>query len=174
MAFEGFDLSNFWEDSDYGRREYVAPPASDDLIAEIEQELGYRLPASYIALMKTQNGGIPKNTCCPTTSRTSWADDHIEICGIFGIGSEPARSLCGKLGSHFWVEMWEYPDDGIYLCDCPSAGHDMILLDYRKCGPQGEPEVVHVDQGSDYATTFLAQNFETWIRSLVHRTRYDD
>jgi hypothetical protein len=59
-----------------------------------------------------------------------------------------------------------YPSDGIYICDCPSAGHDMILLDYSACGKNGEPEVVHVDQENNFKKTFLAKDFETFIRGL--------
>lgn len=50
--FEGFDFTNFWEDSAYALKEYVSEPPSDELIASVEQELGYKLPASYIWLMK--------------------------------------------------------------------------------------------------------------------------
>ena len=50
--FEGFDFTNFWEDSAYALEEYVSKPPSDELIASVEQELGYKLPASYIWLMK--------------------------------------------------------------------------------------------------------------------------
>ena len=59
------------------------------------------------------------------------------------------------------------------ICDCPSAGHDMIFLDYRECGPQGEPKVVHVDQEDDYYVTFLADNFEKFIRGLVNEDVFD-
>ena len=59
------------------------------------------------------------------------------------------------------------------LCDCPSVGHDMIFLDYRECGPQGEPKVVHVDQEDDYYVTFLADNFEEFIRGLVNEEVFD-
>jgi hypothetical protein len=100
------------------------------------------------------------------TTRTSWAEDHVAIAGIFSIGSRKRYSLCGQLGSRFWNEEWGYPQLGIYFADCPSAGHDMLCLDYRDCGPDGEPKVVHVDQEADYKVTFVAESFEAFIRGL--------
>ena len=171
--FEGFDLASFWDDSMYALKEYVSAPPTDELIASVEEELGYKLPASYIWLMKRHNGGIPVNTCYPTDTPTSWAEDHVAITGIFGIGREKAYSLCGELGSQFMIDEWEYPAIGVAICDCPSAGHDMIFLDYRACGPQGEPAVVHVDQENDYKITHLADSFEEFIRGLEHESVFD-
>ncbi|KAA1189409.1 tetratricopeptide repeat protein [Paenibacillus sp. B2(2019)] len=171
--FEGMDLSEFWKDSDYALKEYVSAPPTDELIASVEEELGYKLPASYISLMKQHNGGVPYNTCFPTEDATSWAEDHIAITGIMGIGREKSYSLCGDLGSPFMIEEWGYPDIGVVICDCPSAGHDVVMLDYRNCGRDGEPEVIHVDQEDNYEITFLAQDFETFIRGLVNDEEYD-
>ena len=171
--FEGFDLTNFWDDNWYALKEYVSEPPSDELIASVEEELGYKLPAAYIWLMKQHNGGIPVNTCYPCDEPTCWAEDHVAITGIFGIGREKSCSLCGELGSQFMIAEWEYPAIGVAICDCPSAGHDMIFLDYRACGPQGEPAVVHVDQENDYKITHLADSFEEFIRGLEHESLYD-
>ena len=171
--FEGFDLTNFWDDNWYALKEYVSDPPSDELIASVEEELGYKLPAAYIWLMKQHNGGIPVNTCYPCDEPTCWSDDHVAITGIFGIGREKSCSLCGELGSQFMIDEWEYPAIGVAICDCPSAGHDMIFLDYRDCGPQGEPAVVHVDQENDYKITHLADSFEEFIRGLEHESLYD-
>ena len=171
--FEGFDLTNFWDDNWYALKEYVSDPPSDELIASVEEELGYKLPAAYIWLMKQHNGGIPVNTCYPCDEPTCWSDDHVAITGIFGIGREKSCSLCGELGSQFMIDEWEYPAIGVAICDCPSAGHDMIFLDYRACGPQGEPAVVHVDQENDYKITHLADSFEEFIRGLEHESLYD-
>ncbi|CAH1220480.1 hypothetical protein PAECIP111892_04848 [Paenibacillus auburnensis] len=173
VPFEGMDLSAFWDDSDYALKEYVLEPPSDQLIASVEEELGYKLPASYIALMKQHNGGVPYNTCFPTEEATSWADDHVAITGIMGIGRDKQYSLCGELGSPFMIEEWGYPDIGVVICDCPSAGHDVIMLDYRYCGKDGEPEVIHVDQEDDYEITYLAPDFETFIRGLVNEEVFD-
>ena len=96
--FEGFDLTSFWDDSMYALKEYVSEPPSDELITSVENELGYKLPASYIWLMKQHNGGIPRNTCYPCDEPTCWAEDHVAITGIFGIGREKSCSLCGELG----------------------------------------------------------------------------
>ena len=65
--FENFDFTNFWDDNPYSLKEYVGSPPSDQLIAEIEQELGYKLPASYIWLMKQHNGGA-----IPAGPMTMW------------------------------------------------------------------------------------------------------
>lgn len=173
-CFEGFDLAAFWEDSDYARREYLEVPPTPETIAAVEAELGYRLPASYVALMRSRNGGIPVDRCFPTDVPTSWAGDHVAISAFKGIGFAKPWSLCGGLGSRFRIEQWEYPDIGVYFGDCPSAGHDMIALDYRACGPTGEPGVVHVDQEGDYRITPLAPDFETFVRGLVHSSVYED
>jgi hypothetical protein len=173
--FEGFDVAGFWDDSAYALEEYVeeAPP-SRELIASLEEELGgYRLPASYLALMAAHNGGVPTRVHFPMTEPTSWADDHFEITGIRGVGRTRPQSLGGEFGSRFWIDLWEYPDIGVYFADTPSAGHDMLALDYRACGRHGEPTVVHVDQEDDFAITLVAENFEAFVTGLVDGSVYD-
>ncbi|MFO0551635.1 MAG: SMI1/KNR4 family protein [Polyangiaceae bacterium] len=171
--FRDFDLGSFWKDSDYARAEYVEPWPDDAMITSIEAELGVRLPRSYVELMRVQNGGEPRNTRFPTTKATSWSHNHVAITGIMGIGRTKQYSLCGSLGSKFMQSAWGYPKIGICICDCPSAGHDMIMLDYRECGPEGEPAVVHVDQEAKFRITFLAKDFETFVRGLVNESVYD-
>lgn len=140
--FVDFNFTHFWDDTEYALKEYVEDYPNDDLIKSIEEELGYKFPESYIELMRLHNGGIPVNTCYPTREKTSWAHDHVAITAIMAIGRSKIYSVCGELGSPYMIDMWDYPDTGIYICDCPSAGHDMIMLDYTNGGKNGEPEVV--------------------------------
>ncbi|MBN2496867.1 MAG: SMI1/KNR4 family protein [Deltaproteobacteria bacterium] len=163
--FDDLDLASFWEDSS-ANEEYVEEPPSAETVTEVERALGYRLPAAYVALAQHQNGGLPVRTNHRTAEPTTWSEDHVAVNGIFSIGSAKPSSLCGELGSRFWVEEWGYPEIGVYFADCPSAGHDMLCLDYRACGPEGEPRVVHVDQERDYRITFVAESFEAFIRGL--------
>ena len=167
--FEGFDFSDFWNnDSEYARKNYIGNPPTDAIIKEVEEELGYKLPEAYIFLMKQQNGGYPSKTDFPIAKPTSWAGTHVSITGIMGVDRSKNNSLCGSTGSRFMIDEWEYPDIGVAICDCPSAGHDMIFLDYRECGPKGEPKVVHIDNEADNKITFLADNFEDFIRGLTN------
>lgn len=174
QEFEGFDFTNFWDDDYYAHKAYISDAPTNELIADVEKELGYKLPSSYIWLMKQHNGGIPFNTCFPTDTPTNWAEDHIAITGIYGIGREKDCSLCGEIGSQFMIDEWGYPAIGVAICDCPSAGHDMVFLDYRECGPLGEPKVVHIDQESDFKITPLAENFEDFIRGLKSAEEYEE
>ena len=171
--FEDFDFSSFWNNNEYAQKYYIGTTPTDKQVEEIERELGYKLPQSYIALIKQCNGGEPINKCFPTQTPTSWANNHIAISGIMGIDKDKPYSLCGEMGSRFWIEEWGYPTIGVAICTTPSAGHDMIFLDYRECGPQGEPKVVHVDQENDYYITLLADNFEDFIRGLVNEEVFD-
>ncbi len=172
--FEDFDFAEFWEDSEYARTEYTDRAPTDTMLALVEDRLGYKLPAAYIALARWQNGGIPKRTCHRTREYTSWAHDHIAITGIYSIGNLRNCSLLGTYSSAFWASEWGYPAIGIYFADCPSAGHDMVCLDYSICGPRGEPRVVHVDQEYDYAITEVADTFVSFIRGLEFSENFDD
>jgi len=89
------------------------------------------------------------------------------VTGIFAIGRTARSSLCGPFGQSLWVDEWGYPQLGFYFADTPSAGHDLVALDYRTRGPEGEPSVVHVDQEADYAVTQLAATFQEFISGLV-------
>jgi hypothetical protein len=173
VQMDDFDFGDFWKDSDRARATYVEEPLTDVMVRAVEQELGYRLPPAYLALMRSQNGGIPKRTCFPTQIATTWSASHIAITGFLGVGRTKRSSLLGSGGTRFMLSDWGYPDIGIYICDCPSAGHDIVMLDYRACGPFGQPAVVHVDQEVGYRITVLAPNFETFVRGLVDASVYD-
>ena len=171
--FADFDLDHFWEDSASARRDYQANPPSAEQVAAVERELGYKLPDAYVELMQHQNGGMPLR-CNHRAAANSWADDRITITGIFSIGAAKDYSLCGEMGSRFWVDEWGYPPIGVYFADCPTAGHHMVCLDYRECGPQGEPRVVHVDQRRDYKVLEIAPDFESFIRGLEGDEAFTD
>ncbi len=160
-----FNFEGFWKEKD---SEEVL--LTQELIQKAEKELGYKLPVSYINLLRNKNGGYPVNKCIGTKSPTSWADDHIAITEIYGIQNE--GGILGDFGSNFWIEEWDYPAIGIYIAECPSAGHDMICLDYSECGAKGEPRVIHIDQEFDYKITIVANNFGEFIRNLTTRDKF--
>jgi hypothetical protein len=99
-AFSNFDLSDFWNESEYALKEYVSNSPTEELTSSIENELGYKLPFSYIELMNNQNGGMPKNCAFPTTEQTSWAQDHVAISGIMGIGRKKNTPFAVSLAAN--------------------------------------------------------------------------
>lgn len=166
--------ASFWQDSEFHEKSYTDTPVTPEKVKLVEKQLGFKLPKAYVDLMASQNGGAPLREFHRTKTATSWAEDHVAIHAFFSIGNAKDYSLCGKKGSKFWVENWEYPALGIYIADCPSAGHDMIALDYRKCGPNGEPTVVHVDQEDDFKVTVLAKTFADFLPGLLTDEELED
>ena len=156
-----FNWTDFWNDVDYAFESYIGKPVTDDDIKDAESELGYTLPVAYIELLKKHNGGVVKKNCFINDD-----DDCVYVTGIYGIDSGKKYSLLGEMGNEFWISKCKYPPIGVVVADTISGGHDMIFLDYRECGPTGEPKVVRVDQEGDYSITLLADNFGDFIKNL--------
>ena len=162
------NLENFWHQHEYFTENYVEKTLTDEMVSMTESKLGYRLPESYIELMKIQNGGKPiKNYWINEYAKGNEVEE-IGITGFFGIGSKKSYSIFGEYGNEFWFTEWEYPRDiGIIIADTESGGHDMIYLDYRDCGNEGEPKVSVCFQEYDYEIQVLANSFEEFITMLV-------
>lgn len=142
------------------------PPADTASIRAAEQCLGVKLPASYVALLLQHNGGRPARRFWATNVRTSWADDHIEVTRLLGVGGE--EGIDGPFGSKYLVAEWGYPDLGVVIFDTPAAGPDCVMLDYRQCDAAGEPRVVFIDE--DRTVVALAATFALFVRGLVEKT----
>ena len=167
--FPDLDMTQFWDDDELALEEYVDETPSDTLIASVETELGYKLPDSYIALMKQHNGGIPYATCFPIPAEEGEEETYVEITGFLNIGRKKMNSLCGTAGNKLFKEGWHYPDYGVYICDCPSAGFDLVFLDYRQCGPDGEPSVAYINM-IDQEIVTMAPDFATFVQGLVEES----
>lgn len=116
--FKDFDFTNFWDNDQYAIENYIGEYPDDELIQSVENELGFKLPESYIDFMRIQNGGIPKKNCFAVKG-TSWSENYIAIDGIYSIGSKKNYSILGNFSTQFWIDEWGYPDTGIYICDSP-------------------------------------------------------
>ncbi|TMO04367.1 SMI1/KNR4 family protein [Pseudoalteromonas sp. S558] len=150
--------SNFWQKQSEENHADIDKPLTNDEIQNTLNNLGYTLPTLYIQLMKIQNGGYPQNTLIQLDEekRTNYS-----ISEFIKLGS-----IAGE--SEYMRNEWGYPYIGLYICNCPSAGHQLVALDYTECGPMGEPTVVHVDQENDFKITILATNFELFISKLQY------
>ena len=166
--FEGFDFEGLWNNNPEVIRAGQGPDLTDEMILAVERELGYKLPEAYIWLMKRRNGGFLKRTDFLLGYELPVVGDRTMMRQLYQINMD--NSFCainGQYGTKFLVEDWGYPDIGVAIGVGFFGEHEIFFLDYRECGPQGEPKVSHVDQECDYRITVIAENFESFIRSLV-------
>lgn len=166
-TFDEKILEGLWYITDYAVRDYIGSNPIDDDFKEVEYTLGYKLPGSYKRLMRIQNGGVLEKDHFDSKVQDCKERRYYSVDSIYGVDKSKPYSLLGDKGSRFWIEQWGYPDIGIVVAETMTAGHDMIFLDYRVCGPSGEPTVVHVNQEIDYEITQLAQNFTQFINGLI-------
>ncbi len=161
------DFSEFWHDTKESLRRHMCAAPDYKMIRDVEECLGYKLPASYIELMKKHNGGLLNRCWFPLVPNAKQYSDFVQISGFFGIGSEAPYSLCGKFGSHFLIEGLRNAESitGIAISNVISPARGLILLDYETCGINGEPEIAYVNSESGEKTA-IARNFEAFVRGL--------
>lgn len=156
--FDGIDVTELFDnESEYGKK-YNFDAVTDERIKRAEKHIGYKLPKSYIELLKVQNGGIINDRFS-----NSWLTE------IYGISSDAENEY--GLEEYFdnWRE-WGYPDIGIPFGGTPTAGHDMYYMDYRAVSKNGEPRIVRIEQEADYAVYFVAKDLISFLRE-IYRNR---
>lgn len=130
--------------------------ATDKQIKQTEKQLGVTLPAFYVELLKSQDGGYIQYEAFPTDFPTSWAADHINVNELYGIETETSI-----LDSPDLIEEWDLPKNIILIS---GDGHTWIALDYRE--RLENPSVILIDEEGAGVQT-LAPNFETFINGLT-------
>ncbi|MCI5065106.1 SMI1/KNR4 family protein [bacterium] len=134
------------------------PPVSDDQISAAEARLGITLPASIKKLWKIQDGGptkyrdyvIPDNSFQNLRSFRSMKEEGSDI--DFGSSEDDWQGYLGDSSKIIIVARHGFSE---FLC-----------LDYRKSGPQGEPEVVLFDTAGEPKEIYRAPSFHDFVNRL--------
>lgn len=147
--------STIWADDDYLK----LAPINDELIKKAEEVLNVKLPESYIILLKEQNGGTLRLDVHPTSKPNSWADDHVNVSGLYGISFNENESSI--LESRYLIREWEMPENIVLLS---GDGHTWIALDYRNVAEN--PPVIFIDNEFEEIIE-LAPNFERFLQNLT-------
>jgi hypothetical protein len=160
--------AGFWHaDEKYG----MLPPLTQDMIAAAEHELGVTLPADLLRLLRMQNGGVVAEAwdACPAEANF-YADDHVPFDMLFGIGPSDSADATTLLDTPYLVQEWELPSPIVLLS---GQGHYWVALDYRTCGPHGEPSVAWFDNEREHEFR-LAPDFRGLVEQLTSSAGYPD
>ncbi len=169
--FENVNLDEIWfeiDENEIDEGGYLADLAEkydcgsldDEMIKKTEDELGFKLPESYIYLMKKHNGGLLQKNYLAIKNTDGFSD----LEGIYGIGDKIySINYQNKDRAYFEANL-------ISICSS-NSGHSNIYLDYNECGPQGEPRVIEIDnefnmEDLNAKPYVLAKNFEDFISRL--------
>jgi SMI1-KNR4 cell-wall len=160
-------IERFWDrERTYG----VHPPLTNDAISAAEIALGVRLPPDYLRLMRVQNGGSVSDDydAFPVDPPHTWPSgqvvDHVWIGALDGLGG-PGQHMEVMHSDDRYDEDWEVPSKGMVLIGTPDGGHQWLALDYRACGPDGEPSVLWSDTEGPWERE-LAPTFRAFVEGL--------
>lgn len=152
---------NIWKDN---TDEYKLEPLTVEMLKKAEETFKIKLPLSYINILREQNGGYIKFDSHSSDTPNSWADDHINVDHIFGIGEEN-----GILKSQYLIKEWDLPNNVVLIS---GDGHGWIALDYRNT--REEPPIIYMDVDLGRIIE-LAPDFDSFLNGLyVGETERED
>ena len=155
-------VDKFW-----GSNYYNHPPLTDEMVSVAERELGVKLPAEYIALLRIQNGGYTQGFGFPMNQRTSWSEDHVPLGDLAGIVTDSQiRTALNILDTAYLTDEWELPPRQVLLS---GDGHWWITLDYRN---SNFPSVAWIDTESDEDVE-VAPSFAAFLDGLRPDSEFD-
>ncbi|MCY8061019.1 SMI1/KNR4 family protein [Bacillus spizizenii] len=146
-------MSEIWENSEYDP--FRLKDISEDEIKNVEQELNLTLPEQYKKLIMQQNGGLINFNAFPTDQETSWADDHIEVDHIRGIGKD-----LGILESEYLIKEWGLPQRLLLI---QGDGHNWVVLDYRLTNENPPVHYFDLELNNDFK---IADSFDEFLSKL--------
>ena len=156
--FPNINFNNFWEYN--GNNEII----TNERILEAELKTGFKFPLGLIELLKSNNGGTPYTIAFPI--KNDLYIDHIYITNFIPLGGQ------FSIDNIDFYSQWNYPSTGLVICDCSSYGMDVIMMDYSKCGPQGDPKIILYDNESE-KTILLANNIIEFVEGLILPTFFE-
>lgn len=148
-------VRNIWR-FDTASDPFTFSSLSNKRIAQLEASLNIQLPKEYLALLKIKNGGYLKYTAFPTKFETSWAEDHLIIDYLYGIGENDGISLSPQM-----ADEWGLPKNLLFLS---SNSHTWIALDYRNV--VNNPEILYIDVEREEMYT-LYKSFAEFLEKLT-------
>jgi hypothetical protein len=90
----------------------------------------------------------------------TWSSTQRRLHGIGPAGQAGTTTL---LDTPYLVQEWELPTPVVLLS---GDGHYWIALDYRVCGPTGEPSVAWLDNEMDHELQ-VAPGFRAFVERLT-------
>lgn len=133
---------------------------SESLLKWTEDSLGVRLPGSYISLVKKRNGGALRRNAFKVRKRREW----YSFDQIAGLDRKHVDAITSRTRV---AREWQVPE-GLIALD--GDGHWWLCLDYRRCGPEGEPVLIHYDTdtlGSAEESFQVADSLDEFLAGLV-------
>jgi hypothetical protein len=127
----------------------ISSPFTLEELRRTEKALGVKLPKAYIQLLKHRNGGyLYRDHFRPLEKppRDYGPASMYDVPSIAGIDAEHWSSLTNKFETA--RTEWQLPDG---LVPFSGDGHEWVCLDYRTCGPRGNPSIAHILVAEDQA-----------------------
>jgi hypothetical protein len=174
LSDEAPTISTFWRGGSHSTQMTVNTfGQGDELIAETEKRFGIRLPERLKALYRLRNGGYTDYRFYPKVSHPRPVFDDWNCMIIDNINPVDRLETLGELSDA--VDFGDDDEcfrnrfaDTDLLIVLSQHGWDFFLcLDYRASGPQGEPEVISLEEGESGVKEVLrVPNFETFLAGL--------